>query len=338
MTGSEGSRVSSPVEPRQPMRISVVIPCHNAGRWIETALRSVAEQSYPPHEVIVIDDRSTDDSVARVETMGVADRLLRVDAGNAAAARNAGIEAATGDWIALLDADDVWYPHHLARAFELLSGTADVAFMANHDWISLDGAVIPIPDEFRCKLTAPRSGLSVDDYYRIAARGFHFGHSTVLYRRDRLIEAGGFDVQQKRRHDIDLWLRVVVGRTWTYDTVASAGYRRTVPGSISRDEQECDYYYLRALDKNATRIDSPFFHAYLARQARRALGIAFVDGPPAHFDQIRTLAWPHLPLKYRMFYSAAFAWPGLVRALMKRRRRIVMGARGAPAALPDVPP
>src|SRR4029077_7504501 len=102
------------------MRISVVIPCHNAGRWIGTALRSVSEQSQQADEIIVIDDGSTDASVFEIEKANVPVKLLRVNFGNAAAYRNAGIDAAPGDWIALLDADDVWYPNHLARAAELL--------------------------------------------------------------------------------------------------------------------------------------------------------------------------------------------------------------------------
>src|SRR5437660_9457805 len=102
------------------LRVSVIMPCHNAGPWIGDALRSVAAQSLPAHEILVIDDRSSDDSVAQIERSGVPVKLLRSDAGNAAATRNVGIEAATGDWLALLDADDVWYPNHLARAAELL--------------------------------------------------------------------------------------------------------------------------------------------------------------------------------------------------------------------------
>src|SRR5262245_6150649 len=124
------------------MRISVIIPCHNAGRWIADTLRSVAAQTYPAHEVIVIDDASTDNSIAEVGRSGVPVTLLHVVARNAAAARNAGIEAASGDWIALLDADDVWYPNHLARAVELLSNSDDVALMCNHDWIGLDGELL----------------------------------------------------------------------------------------------------------------------------------------------------------------------------------------------------
>ena len=80
------------------------------------ARRDVTHQTYRLHETIVIDDSSTDSSLAEIDRSGAALKLLQVDTHNAAVARNAGIEAATGDWIALLGADDVWYPNHLARA------------------------------------------------------------------------------------------------------------------------------------------------------------------------------------------------------------------------------
>ena len=105
------------------MRISVVIPCHNAGRWIAAALHSVADQTYPPHELLVIDDASTDDSISQIYRSGVAVNLMHVNVRNAAVARNVGIVAAKGDWVALLDADDKWYPDHLSRAIALLQNT-----------------------------------------------------------------------------------------------------------------------------------------------------------------------------------------------------------------------
>src|SRR5262245_2242378 len=132
--------------PALPMRVSVIMPCHNAGRWIARALSSVAAQTYPPHEVIVVNDASTDDSVAEINRSGVPVKLLEANALNAATARNAGIEAASGDWVALLDADDIWYPNHLARAVELLNGGNDIAFMSNHDWIGLSGELLDMPE------------------------------------------------------------------------------------------------------------------------------------------------------------------------------------------------
>jgi glycosyltransferase involved in cell wall biosynthesis len=305
------------------MRISVITPCHNAGRWIAQALGSVAAQTYPAHEVIVVDDASSDHSVAEINRSGVPVTLLHVDVRNAAAARNAGIEAASGDWIALLDADDIWYPNHLARAAELLCGGRDVAFMSSHDWIGLDGELLDVPDAFRCKLTAPRQGLNVEQFLALQEDGFHFGHSTVLYRLDRVRSVGMFDPAQRRRHDSDLWIRMIADQTWTYDSVYSAGYRENTPDSISKFEMECDYFYLRALVKNIDRVPCDAYREHLARQSRRAIGRAFVDAPAEHYTRVRGLAWPHLSPKFRLFYRCASLWPSLARELMTAKRRIL---------------
>ena len=291
------------------MKISVIIPCHNAGRWISAALQSVARQTYPADEILVIDDASDDESIVKIKESGVPVSLLRVKAGNAALARNAEIEAAGGDWIALLDADDIWYPNHLARAVELLTKTNDVAYMSNHDWIGLEGEMLPVPEEFQCKLSAPRSGMNSDSFFQLLDRGFHFGHSTVLYCRDRLRQVGMFDPSQRRRHDTDLWIRMIAGHTWTYDTVKSVGYRENTPGSISKAEAECDYFYLRSLVRNFNHAKSDAYLQHLERQARRAMGIAFVDGPDDHYAAIHKLAWPYLPPKYRFSIDARRCGP-----------------------------
>src|SRR6266480_6877338 len=225
------------------MRISVIMPCHNASRWIAAALRSMSKQTQSAYEIVVIDDGSTDNSVLEIERTSVPVKLLRVGFNNAAAARNAGIEAASGDWIALLDADDIWYPNHLARAVQLLRDSEDIAFMSDHDWIGLQGELLDVPEAFRCKMAEPRQGLDVAEFFALQEQGFHFGHSTVLYRLDRLRSVGMFDPSQLRRHDSDLWIRMVVDHTWTYDTVKSVGYRENTPGSISKAELECDYFY-----------------------------------------------------------------------------------------------
>lgn len=103
--------------PRGPL-ISVVIPCYNAARFIEGTLRSVLAQTHRELEVIVVDDASTDDSAALVERVAGSDprvKLLRRtrNAGTPGAPRNEGVAAARGEWIAFLDADDLWHPRKL---------------------------------------------------------------------------------------------------------------------------------------------------------------------------------------------------------------------------------
>lgn len=304
------------------MKFSVIMPCHNAGRWIREALRSVAAQTIPAHEVIVIDDSSTDDSLAEVQASGVDTVLLRSTHRNAAATRNSGIDAATGDWIALLDADDRWYPNHLQRAQTMLEESGDVAFLANHDWMNVRGETIPIPAGFSIPFTAPLAGNSADAFVTILAGGLHFGHSTVVYRRERVLEVGCFDALQRRRHDIDLWLRVIHGHRWSYDSEKSAAYREDTPGSLSKDEPACEYYYLRALLKNQAGYDTPTMRELIAVSARRAMSLSFVDAPAQDYRRTRELAWARIRPSFRLFYACAGLCPALARSLLRMKRRL----------------
>lgn len=301
---------------------SVIIPCHNAVRWIGTALRSVVDQTLPAHEVIVIDDASTDGSADAIRAAGHAVRLLSCTFHNAAAARNTGIEAATGEWIAFLDADDMWYPNHLERAAALLQKAKDVAFMAKHDWIDLAGQPIPIPSGFHWPFEQPATSLAHDAFAKILVQGFHFGHSTVVYRRRRVLEVDCFDPSQKRRHDIDLWLRVLRGHTWTCDSVKSAGYRLDTPGSISKNLADCEYYYLRALLKNEPGYDGPAMRQLIATSARRAMSLSFVDGSPDLYQKTRELAWPRIKPSFRFCYRCADACPAALRYGVRMKRWI----------------
>jgi LmbE family N-acetylglucosaminyl deacetylase len=118
---------------------------------------------------------------------------------------------------------------------------------------------------------------------------------------------------------------MIADQTWTYDTVKSVGYRENTPGSLSKAEAECDYFYLRSLVKNRDRVRSSLFRKHLAREARRAMGISFINGPGEHYARIRELSWPHLPPTYKVFYHCATVAPGPMRKLIKAKRRIVMG-------------
>ena len=309
------------------MRVSVIIPCHNAAPYIEATLSSVAAQTLAPHEIIVVDDASTDESVARVQSWSAAHPdsaliLLQVQERNAAAARNAGIAVASGDWVAFLDADDLWYPHHLQSAREVLSGGAALAYMANHHFTSEAGGHQPIPASMSHRIEQS-SALDAAYWLELIERGFHFGHSTVLYRLDRLRAVGAFDPAQKRRHDLDLWLRVVQNCQWAYGAREAAIYRSDTPGSISKNVIESELFYLRALLKNRAAYPTPAMESLIRTSARRAMSLAFVDGTPAQRRAARRIAGPHLSERLRVFYRLARVAPLPLRAAIRLKRRWV---------------
>ena len=98
--------------------ISVIIPAYNAERFLPRCIASVRAQTLTPHEIIVVDDSSTDNTAALAKQLGA--HVITRPNGGVAAARNTGIRNASGDWIALLDADDLWAPEKLERQAECI--------------------------------------------------------------------------------------------------------------------------------------------------------------------------------------------------------------------------
>jgi glycosyltransferase involved in cell wall biosynthesis len=112
--------------------ISVVIPCYNAGGFIGEAVRSALGQTRPPDEIIVVDDGSSDNSAEEAAACGPTVRVLRQENRGASAARNAGVQASVGDWIAFLDADDLWDPERLSKLAKLAEAVdSDVVCVFN---------------------------------------------------------------------------------------------------------------------------------------------------------------------------------------------------------------
>lgn len=139
-----------------PPRVSVVIPCFNTERYIAATLRAVLAQTGASLEVIVVDDGSTDGSAALVERDFPQVRLIRRANAGVAAARNTGIEAASGDWVAFCDADDIWLPGKLAAQFDAINATQGcrMSYTAWHVWVSADAQ----PDQSLLQRLAAEAG------------------------------------------------------------------------------------------------------------------------------------------------------------------------------------
>ncbi|MFC3227163.1 glycosyltransferase family 2 protein [Marinibaculum pumilum] len=176
-------------------QLSVVIPNYNHGRFLETAVAAHLGQRRPPLEVIVVDDASTDDSVAVVTALQAQEpriRLLRQDRNRRVnAAMNRGLAEARGDYVCFSAADDLVGPDFAAENLALLDACPQAAF-AFSDPAELLGES-GIVREFPLYLSTAPAYLEAERMIAIMRRAFFtISSNTAVYRRDRLQEIGGF--------------------------------------------------------------------------------------------------------------------------------------------------
>ena len=194
---------------------SVVIAVHNGGRTLKRAIDSVLAQTRPPHEVIVVDDGSTDASAEIAAGYGAPVRVLRQENRGVSAARNAGVAAASGDWIAFLDADDYYYPERLALAAEAIERFPEADFVTgDFDYRDESGRLLRRSLESTAlgrRLLAQGSG----DFRLMEAADFgafiedHFGdtHTLTLPRRT-FLRLGGYPSAFAVCEDVHLLIRL----------------------------------------------------------------------------------------------------------------------------------
>jgi glycosyltransferase involved in cell wall biosynthesis len=270
-----------------PAKISVIIPCFNAQRYIAAAVRSVLAQDWPDLEVIVVDDGSSDRSAELVRDTFPEVTLLRQTNQGVAAARNLGIRHSQSDWIAFLDADDIWLPGKLQAQWQLLSAqpTARMAYTAWQVWPSAE----PSPSPEYVDRVLSHSG----DLERWAGpSGWIYPQllldcevwtSTVLAHRSLFEEVGFFDTTLRIGEDYDLWLRTSRVTAILRVPRPYALYRLH-PASITTSVPETNYRGLvvaRALARWG--YGSPDGNSARKADVDRALAQSWSDFAGAHF-------------------------------------------------------
>ncbi len=223
--------------------VSVVIPVFNHFPALADAVRSAQRQTTPPAEIIVIDDGSTDGSAqAALQTEpGIGGpallRVVRQPNGGPSAARNRGITMADQEWVAFLDADDLWFPERLELQWGIVSGRPGTV-LCSADWLrpGVPRPTGPVP--------SPTFWSSVQATPRILWLN-RFQTSTVLARRSALLEAGLFDPSMDGFEDWDLWMRVAALGEIAHLPYPLVVYPDT-PGGVSKDTHRA---YTRGLDR-----------------------------------------------------------------------------------------
>ncbi|WP_394560339.1 glycosyltransferase family 2 protein [Aquipseudomonas alcaligenes] len=199
------------------MKIDVVIPAYNAGAFIIQALESVAQQTLPPVSIIVVDDGSLDDTAELVRRFADAhptQKILLVSQPNKgiSGARNAGLKVATSEFVALLDADDLWKPEKLERqaALFMREGAEKLGIVyCDYQLIDEKGSMLQTRHH-----VSPRLRGRVRQELRKSNR-ISGSASAVLIRSSVLNDVGLFDEALVCCEDWDLWLRISQG--WEFD-------------------------------------------------------------------------------------------------------------------------
>lgn len=235
--------------------VSVVIPAYNAAWCVGRAIDSVLAQSFRDFELIVVDDGSTDGTATLLAAYGAALRVVTQANGGMSSARNAGIRAATGRYIAFLDADDRWLPDKLARQVALLEARPELAFCA---------AVASFEDpEGRCVgewrgASGATAGISEVFAHHGAVAG---GASAVLARQALVMELGGFDETLAGAEDTDLWIRLA-GRGGFACLAEPLVVVLRRPGSVSSNRETMRRGALAMTRKNRRLLPAGQRHAF----------------------------------------------------------------------------
>ena len=228
-----------------PSLVSVIVPAYNCAATIAETLESVLAQDHGAVEVIVVNDGSKDHTLEVLHGFG--DRIRVVDQANAGppAARNAGIAAARGEYLAFVDADDIWLPGKVSAQVRHLEAHPEVGTVFT-EWF-----VWEVDADGRFSTPTRFEGYRVDDRVDERVSGWIYHQllltselltSTVMLRRSLAERVGSFDLTLWNGDDYDYWIRL--SREAQITKLASVGVLyRQLPGSVSRTPKDMNFEY-----------------------------------------------------------------------------------------------
>ncbi len=235
--------------------VSVVIPAWNAAHLLPRCLESVLAQTLAPREIIVVDDGSRDATAEVAANCGYAVRVIRQENRGAAGARNTGIRAAAGKWIAFLDADDRWLPQKMERLIACAAANPDAGVIYS-DATVMDDAGRPVGRFLDGKDAA--SGYIYDRLLR----SFFVLPSTAMVRRELIERAGYFAEKVRGVEDMELMLRLARATLFALVPECLVIYERQET-SVSRNEA--------MMAENSAMVFASLLSEELTAKQRRAV-------------------------------------------------------------------
>lgn len=270
-----------------PPLISVIMPCYNAAPFLEEAVVSVMGQTHPSVELLIIDDGSTDASIAiaqRLEQLHTGRiEILRQENRGPYVARNLGLEHARGQFVAFLDADDWWTPDCLEKLHAALAASdAAIAYCGWQNIGATDRSNEPyVPPDYE-------AGDKATQFLRAAAP---WPIHAALTRIEALRAVGGFDTDWRSCMDYDLWLRIGVPNRIVLVPEAMAFYRHKVGGQITSKQWIQAENSLRVKKKFIASHPDQVAHLGAAKLRELTDGAYLHRGFQAYWRRDLTTAW-----------------------------------------------
>ena len=314
--------------------VSVVIPTYNREPMLREAVESVFAQTYANWELIVVDDGSTDGTTAYLDALGPRARVIhQAHSGNPALLRNLGIGAATGQYVAFLDADDRWLPSKLELQVQAL--LTNPARQWGYTGLSrIDGAGRALP-LLNGVMWHPRSGWILSNLLSIDAIVTTSG---VIASRALLSAVGGFDESFVLTEDYELWIRLAI-KSEASSLALPLVQIRVHPTSLTHRHPEIDHYWIRLYEKVLKMPEAKPAHALCRRLLVRSGVTAATRGRwTGHY----ALAWLALGQSFRYGVWEPRWWGALIKTLFRpvtpsfvlvAYRRAFGGPASAPAVL-----
>jgi glycosyltransferase involved in cell wall biosynthesis len=217
--------------------VSVIIPAYNAAQYIGEAIESALAQTYKNQEIIVVDDGSNDNTVELISNKyGEKVTIIKQKNAGPSSARNRGIKEARGEYIAFLDADDIWLPNKISEQIELMEKYLDVGMVFGNATTLKDGRKSELSHFEKEGLDEAYFGDRI--YYKDAFKKLFNKNiimtQTVMMRTSIIEKTGGFDTDFRFAEDFLLWLNIARVTKIAYQPQVVA-FRRRHDGNLTND-------------------------------------------------------------------------------------------------------
>lgn len=247
---------------------SIIIPLYNKENYIESTLKSVLNQSYENFEIIVVNDGSTDNSLQFVKNFeNKKIKIVNQQNKGVSTARNNGIKSAKGNYIALLDADDYWYPNHLQSFVDsILKFKNESIFCNNYEIETVKNNIKPASFYFQQNID---NIFVIKNYFKASLQSSIAWTSSMCIKKEVFKSNFWFDEQIKSSQDTDLWIRLGLNYNFVFNKNISARHLKFIENSLSKSknlesrlqtlekytkEEENHFYLKKFMDNNRFSI------------------------------------------------------------------------------------